>query len=75
VSILAICIVCNNTLMACSVLVVSYSKTLLSCLNTCVCLLQVIGPRAVELDHLVEEMTEFYKQEENRECHALKEVQ
>lgn len=35
---------------------------------------QVIGPRAVELDHLVEEMTEFYGQEENRECHALKEV-
>jgi len=35
---------------------------------------QVIGPHAVELDHLVEEMTEFYKQEENRECHALQEV-
>jgi hypothetical protein len=43
--------------------------------DTCACLLQVIGPRAVELDHLVEEMTEFYRQEENRECHALQEVQ
>jgi hypothetical protein len=56
-------------------LAVSCSTTLVSCFNTCVCLLQVIGPRAVELDHLVEEMTEFYGQEENRECHALKEVQ
>ncbi|XP_069692009.1 tudor and KH domain-containing protein homolog [Periplaneta americana] len=35
---------------------------------------QVIGPRAVELDHLVEEMTEFYRQEENREFHAIKEM-
>lgn len=35
---------------------------------------QVIGPKAVELDHLVEEMTEFYRQEENRECHTLREV-
>ena len=35
---------------------------------------KVIGPQVVELDHLVEEMTEFYKQEENREWHALKEV-
>jgi tudor domain-containing protein 2 len=35
---------------------------------------QVIGPQAVELDHLVEEMSEFYRQEENRECHALQEV-
>ena len=39
------------------------------------CILQVIGPQAVELDHLVAEMTEFYRQEENRECHALHEVQ
>jgi hypothetical protein len=54
--------------------VVSYSTTLLSCCDTCICLLQVIVPRAVELDHLVEEMTEFYSQEENRDCHALKEV-
>jgi hypothetical protein len=36
---------------------------------------QVIGPRAVELDHLVDEMTEFYRQDENRELHAIKEVQ
>ena len=43
--------------------------------DTCVCLLQVIGPQAAELDHLVAEMTEFYRQEENRECHALQEVQ
>jgi hypothetical protein len=35
----------------------------------------VIGPQAVDLDHLVEEMTEFYGHEENREFHAIKEVQ
>jgi tudor domain-containing protein 2 len=35
---------------------------------------QIFGPQAVELDHLVEEMTEFYRQEENRECYALQEV-
>lgn len=68
---LVICIGCNNTVVC---LAVSYSTTLLSCFDTCVCLLQVVGPRAVELDHLVEEMTEFYKQEANRKCHALKEV-
>jgi hypothetical protein len=56
-------------------LAVPYSTTLLSCFDTCVCSLQVIIPRAVELDHLVEELTEFYSQEENRDCHALKEVQ
>lgn len=39
------------------------------------CFFQVIGPRAVDLDHLVEEMTEFYRTEENRELHAIKEVQ
>ena len=35
---------------------------------------QVIGPRAVELDHLVEEMTEYYKQDINRELHQIKEI-
>lgn len=35
----------------------------------------MIGPQAVDLDHLVEEMTEFYGHEENREFHAIKEVQ
>jgi hypothetical protein len=49
--------------------------TLLSHFDTCACLLQVIGPRAVELCRLLEEMTKFYRQEENRECHALQEVQ
>lgn len=39
------------------------------------CFFQVIGPRAVDLDHLVEEMTEFYRNEGNRELHAIKEVQ
>lgn len=36
--------------------------------------LQVAGPRAVELDHLVEQMTEFYQQEENKELHKLREL-
>jgi hypothetical protein len=49
--------------------------TLLSCFGTCACLLQVIGPLAGEVDRLVEKMTEFYRQEENRESHALQEVQ
>ena len=69
---LVICIGCNNTLMVSSV---CSCTAFLSCFDTYVCLLQVIGPQAVELDHLVEEMTEFYRQEENRECHALQEVQ
>uniref|UniRef100_A0A224XPC3 Putativekinase anchor protein n=1 Tax=Panstrongylus lignarius TaxID=156445 RepID=A0A224XPC3_9HEMI len=36
--------------------------------------LQLISPRAVELDHLVDNMTEYYKKEENRELHKLNEV-
>ncbi|XP_073991717.1 tudor and KH domain containing protein papi isoform X2 [Rhodnius prolixus] len=33
--------------------------------------LQLISPRAVELDHLVDNMTDYYKKEENRELHKL----
>ena len=55
--------------------VVFSCTTLLSCFDTYICIFQVIGPQAVEIDHLVAEMTEFYRQEENRECHALHEVQ
>lgn len=36
--------------------------------------LQLISPRAVELDHLVDDMTEYYSKEENRKLHKLKEV-
>jgi hypothetical protein len=37
-------------------------------------MLQLINSRSAELDHLVEEMTEYYSQPENRELHAVKEV-
>jgi len=33
--------------------------------------LQLVSPKSVDLDHLVEEMTEYYSQEENRELHRL----
>lgn len=36
--------------------------------------LQLITPRAVDLDHLVDDMTEYYNKEENRILHKLKEV-
>ncbi|XP_068081348.1 tudor and KH domain-containing protein homolog isoform X2 [Anabrus simplex] len=36
--------------------------------------LQVIGPRAVELDHLVEQMTDYYSKDENKEIHAIREL-
>ncbi|KAK9505538.1 hypothetical protein O3M35_009566 [Rhynocoris fuscipes] len=36
--------------------------------------LQLISPRAVELDHLVDNMTEYYENEENRKLHKLNEV-
>lgn len=36
--------------------------------------LQLISPRAVELDHLVDDMTEYYSKEENQKLHKLKEV-
>nr|CAD7602420.1 unnamed protein product [Timema genevievae] len=35
--------------------------------------LQVYGPRAIELDHLEMQMTDYYKIEENRKLHAIKE--
>lgn len=35
---------------------------------------QVIGPGAVALDKLVEEMTAYYNNEDNKELHALKKV-
>lgn len=37
--------------------------------------LQVVGPKATELDQLVEEMTEYYGKAENREAHALQKVE
>lgn len=36
--------------------------------------LQVVSPRAIDLDKLVTEMTEYYSNEENRELHELKKV-
>ncbi|XP_071551549.1 tudor and KH domain-containing protein homolog isoform X2 [Panulirus ornatus] len=36
--------------------------------------LQVVGPRSVQLDRLVTEMTEYYDSEENRELHELEKV-
>lgn len=35
---------------------------------------QVRSPKSVELDHLVDEMTEYYSQEENKQIHAIKEL-
>lgn len=35
---------------------------------------QVRSPRSVELDHLVDEMTEYYSQEENKQIHIIKDV-
>lgn len=35
---------------------------------------QLINPRAVELDLLVDEMTEYYNKLENQKLHNLKEV-
>lgn len=37
--------------------------------------LQIVGPKATELDLLVEEMTEYYIKEENRELHTLSNIQ
>nr|CAD7405433.1 unnamed protein product [Timema cristinae] len=37
--------------------------------------LQVYGPRAIELDHLEMQMTDYYKSEENRKLHAIKELE
>lgn len=36
--------------------------------------IQVIGPANIDLQHLVDEMTKYYKNEENRELHILKKV-
>ncbi|RZC39303.1 TUDOR and/or KH 1 domain containing protein [Asbolus verrucosus] len=36
--------------------------------------LQIVGPKATELDVLVEEMTEYYRKRENREAHVLDKV-
>nr|XP_023023386.1 tudor and KH domain-containing protein homolog [Leptinotarsa decemlineata] len=35
---------------------------------------QIVGPKATELDCLVEEMTEYYGIEENRNLHVLKDI-
>lgn len=35
---------------------------------------QIVGPKATELDCLVEEMTEYYGKIENRNTHLLDEV-
>ncbi|CAH0563943.1 unnamed protein product [Brassicogethes aeneus] len=35
---------------------------------------QIVGPKASELDMLVEEMTEYYNKEENRNLHLLDEI-
>jgi len=37
--------------------------------------IQRVGPKATELDQLVEEMTEYYKSSENKELHKLVSVQ
>lgn len=37
--------------------------------------LQIVSPKATELDQLVEEMTEYYNNESNRENHTLKKVE
>lgn len=36
--------------------------------------IQVIGPANDDLQHLIEEMTEYYDNEKNREIHSLKKV-
>ncbi|KAK9737733.1 KH domain [Popillia japonica] len=36
--------------------------------------LQIVGPKATELDQLVEDMTEYYSKPENREFHVLDKV-
>nr|XP_027232151.1 tudor and KH domain-containing protein homolog [Penaeus vannamei] len=36
--------------------------------------LQVVGPRSIQLDKLVTEMTEYYEDEDNRELHVLEKV-
>lgn len=36
--------------------------------------LQIVGPKATELDCLVEEMTEYYGKQENRATHQLDNV-
>lgn len=35
---------------------------------------QVVSPRAIQLDKLVTEMTEYYSDKENRELHQLDKV-
>lgn len=35
---------------------------------------QIVGPKATELDCLVEEMTEYYSKEENRKLHVVEDV-
>ncbi|GJQ86927.1 hypothetical protein Trydic_g11796 [Trypoxylus dichotomus] len=37
--------------------------------------LQIVGPKATELDQLVEDMTEYYNKPENREFHVLEKVE
>lgn len=37
--------------------------------------LQIVGPKATQLDLLVEEMTEYYSKKENREAHVLSIIQ
>ena len=36
--------------------------------------LQIVGPKAAELDVLVEEMTEYYRKQENRAAHGVEKV-
>ncbi|XP_063915993.1 tudor and KH domain-containing protein homolog isoform X1 [Zophobas morio] len=36
--------------------------------------LQIVGPKAAELDVLVEEMTEYYRKQENRDSHVVEKV-
>lgn len=36
--------------------------------------LQIVGPKATELDQLVEEMTAYYNNESNQELHSLNSV-
>lgn len=37
--------------------------------------LQIVSPKATELDQLVEEMTEYYSKESNRKSHILQKVE
>lgn len=37
--------------------------------------LQIVGPKATELDQLVEEMTDYYSKQDNRDLHILNTIE